>query len=131
MSDATATLATPRRTISVSGSLRTAAAAVADEAAALACEPDGLGAVVVGWPTSLAGRAHAQTKRVQAFVDALRGLTDLSVVTQDERLTSRVAEARLAEQEADWRRRKARLDAAAAAILLQDYIDQRAGRAAR
>lgn len=97
----------------------------------LACDPDGLGAVVVGWPTSLAGRPHAQTERVQAFVDALCRLTDLPVVTQDERLTSRVAEARLAEQETDWRRRKARLDAAAAAILLQDYLDQQAGRAAR
>ena len=42
---------------------------------------------------------------------------------QDERLTSREAESRLAVREKDWRVRKARLDAAAAAIILQDYLD--------
>ena len=42
---------------------------------------------------------------------------------QDERLTSREAESRLAVREKDWRARKARLDAAAAAIILQDYLD--------
>jgi RNase H-fold protein (predicted Holliday junction resolvase) len=43
----------------------------------------------------------------------------------DERLTSREAESRLALCERDWRKRKARLDAAAAAIFLQDYLDHR------
>jgi RNase H-fold protein (predicted Holliday junction resolvase) len=42
---------------------------------------------------------------------------------QDERLTSREAESRLARREKDWRRRKDRLDAAAAAIVLQDYLE--------
>jgi putative Holliday junction resolvase len=43
----------------------------------------------------------------------------------DERLTSVEAEALLAVRERDWRRRKAQLDAAAAAVLLQDYLDSR------
>jgi RNase H-fold protein (predicted Holliday junction resolvase) len=42
---------------------------------------------------------------------------------QDERLTSHEAESRLALRERDWRRRKEKLDAAAAAIVLQDYLD--------
>jgi RNase H-fold protein (predicted Holliday junction resolvase) len=44
---------------------------------------------------------------------------------QDERLTSREAESRLALRVKDWRVRKDRLDAAAAAIILQDFLDTR------
>jgi putative Holliday junction resolvase len=47
------------------------------------------------------------------------------VFTQDERLSSREAEERLALREKDWRKRKAKLDAAAAAVILQDYLDAR------
>jgi RNase H-fold protein (predicted Holliday junction resolvase) len=36
---------------------------------------------------------------------------------------SREAESRLALHDKDWRSRKARLDAAAAAVILQDYLD--------
>jgi RNase H-fold protein (predicted Holliday junction resolvase) len=48
------------------------------------------------------------------------------VTLQDERLTSVEAESRLALRERDWRARKARLDAASAAIILQDHLDERA-----
>jgi putative Holliday junction resolvase len=48
----------------------------------------------------------------------------MPVITQDERLTSVEAESRLAEREKDWRRRKAKLDAAAAAVILQEYLDR-------
>jgi len=34
------------------------------------------------------------------------------------------AESRLALREKDWRKRKARLDAASAAVFLQDYLDR-------
>ena len=78
-------------------------------------------------PTALDGRRHAQTDRVTAFVEALRHRTPLPVTVQDERLTSREAESRLAVREKNWRRRKTRLDAAAAAIILQDYLDQHRG----
>jgi len=53
----------------------------------------------------------------------LTGLLRLEVHLQDERLTSVEAESRLAVREKDWRRRKAKLDAASAAIILQDYLD--------
>jgi putative Holliday junction resolvase len=42
---------------------------------------------------------------------------------QDERLSSHEAESRLAQREKDWRVRKKQIDAAAAAIILQDYLD--------
>jgi putative Holliday junction resolvase len=65
------------------------------------------------------------TPRVEAFARTLGLRTALPITLQDERLTSREAESRLALHTKDWRARKARLDAAAAAIILQDYLDGR------
>jgi putative transcription antitermination factor YqgF len=58
------------------------------------------------------------------FIAALAARTSIPVLGEDERLTSREAESRLAVRERDWRKRKARLDAASAAIVLQDYLDR-------
>jgi putative holliday junction resolvase len=99
---------------------------VAAEVARLAAEEDGLGKIVVGMPRRLDGAANEETPRVAKFVDALRARTGISIVTEDERLTSVEAESRLAVRERDWKKRKAQLDAAAAAIILQDYLDRRA-----
>jgi putative Holliday junction resolvase len=66
------------------------------------------------------------TPRVEQFARALGMTTSLPVALQDERLSSREAESRLALRDKDWRSRKAKLDAAAAAIILQDYLDGRA-----
>jgi len=44
---------------------------------------------------------------------------------QDERLTSHQADELLARREPDWRRRKDQVDAMAAALILQDFLDQR------
>ena len=76
--------------------------------------------------------ASAATRRIAERDDtSRRGLCrsvahshGLPVVLQDERLTSREAESRLALREKDWRARKKQLDAAAAAIILQDYLDE-------
>jgi putative Holliday junction resolvase len=56
---------------------------------------------------------------------ALEQRLPLPVILQDERLSSHEAESRLATRERDWRRRKEKLDAAAAAVVLQDYLDHR------
>ena len=127
VSDATATLATPLRTLEVAGALKAAARAVATEVDRLQAEEDGLALIVVGLPRSLDGRSHGQTEQVLKFVTALRGCVPLPIELQDERLTSREAESRLAVQEKSWRRRKTKLDAAAAAIILQEYLDNQKG----
>ena len=62
---------------------------------------------------------------VLRFVEILRARATVPVELQDERLSSWEAESRLALREKDWRRRKSRLDAAAAAVILQDYLDSR------
>jgi putative Holliday junction resolvase len=62
---------------------------------------------------------------VKKVIGLLSGEVTIPVVTQDERLSSLEAEERLAARERDWRKRKAKLDAAAAAVILQDYLDLR------
>ncbi len=126
VSDGSGTLARPLRVVAPRGSLRERAAAVAAEVAGTAAEPDGLGLVVVGVPRALNGTPHRQTARALAFADALRAAAGVPIALQDERLTSVEAEQRLAVRERDWRKRKAKLDAAAAAVILQDYLDRAA-----
>ena len=91
----------------------------------LAREDDGLEAVVVGWPRRLDGSPTHQTAIIETFARSLGGKITVPVVLQDERLSSHEAESRLAQRESDWRKRKLKLDAMAAAIILQDYLDGR------
>lgn len=125
ISDRSRTLARPLATLTVNGAAE-ALQRVVDTIAQLSAEDDGLATVVVGMPARLDGSPTAHTARVAEFVDALKARTtaSLTIATEDERLTSREAESRLAVRERDWRRRKEKLDAAAAAIILQDYLDR-------
>ncbi len=128
VSDRSRTLSRPLLTLTVNGS-NDAVNRVVREIARLAAEEDGLEAIVVGKPTRLDGSPNAQTSRVASFVAALGVRTALPIAYEDERLTSREAESRLAVGERDWRRRKAEIDAVAAAIILQEYLDRQARRA--
>jgi putative Holliday junction resolvase len=125
LSDPTGMLARPWKTLPGDGSAARVAAALADEVKALAAEADGLGVIAVGYPRRLSGEPTDQTAAVEAIVAELRSRVEVPVVLQDERLTSREAESLLARREKDWRKRKAQLDAASAAIILQDYLDAR------
>jgi putative Holliday junction resolvase len=124
VSDVTGTLARPVNVLQTSGLDGDALDRAVAELERLAAEEDGLGSLVVGLPRRLDGSPSDMTPRVEAFATALRGRTALPVILQDERLTSREAESRLAIREKDWRARKKQLDAAAAAIILQDYLDE-------
>jgi putative Holliday junction resolvase len=95
------------------------------EIARLAAEDDGVDTIVVGVPARLDGTPSEGTARVVAFIERLRRRTAIPIVVEDERLSSREAESRLALREGSWRRRKSRLDAAAAAVILQDFLDRR------
>src|SRR4026209_3033552 len=126
VSDATGTLARPLGVLRPAGLDVDALDVVAREIGRLAGEEDGVGAIVVGLPRRLDGTPTDMTSRVQQFARALGAKTSLPVTLQDERLSTREAESRLAVRDKDWRSRKAKLDAAAAAIILQDYLDGRA-----
>jgi putative pre-16S rRNA nuclease len=124
ISDATRTLARPLETIAVANR-DDAVARVAARLVELASEEDGLATIVVGMPRRLDGSDSDMTKLATAFVESLRARTSLPIVIEDERLTSVEAESRLAARERDWKKRKQKIDAAAAAIVLQDYLDRR------
>jgi len=124
ISDPTSSLARPLTTISTDGTLVQRVAALAEKFSSLIADGEEFGLVVVGLPKALDGSPHQQTARVIAFVAELRRQISLPLKFQDERLTSVEAEQRLAITQPDWRKRKIRLDAASAAIILQDYLDQ-------
>jgi len=124
VSDVTGTLARPLAVLQTSGLEGDAIDRAVAELARLAAEEDGLASLVVGLPRRLDGSPNDMTPRVQAFAAALGARIGVPVILQDERLTSREAESRLALREKDWRARKKQIDAAAAAIILQDYLDE-------
>jgi putative holliday junction resolvase len=128
VSDATGVLARPLRTLERGHgqSDADAAGAVLRIVSELTASGDAIDALVVGLPRRLDGTANNQTALVERFTSRLRHATTLPVHLQDERLTSHEAESRLAMRERDWRKRKERLDAAAAAVILQDYLDAHA-----
>lgn len=125
LSDATATLASPWRLIARPASEAATLRLLVGEIAQLIAGDDGLEAVVVGWPRQLDGSATDETSRVERFARSLETQIGVPVILQDERLSSHEAELRLSVNEPDWRRRKRSLDAAAAAVVLQDYLDHR------
>jgi putative Holliday junction resolvase len=122
-SDATGLLASPWNVVANTANTRSAAMRIADEVRALAREDGTLARIVVGLPRRLNGDPNEQTVRVREFASLLQGLVDVPVALQDERLTSHEADALLARHERDWRRRRTQVDAMAAALILQDYLD--------
>jgi putative holliday junction resolvase len=125
LSDATGLLARPWKTIARVGRAAAVAHALEGEIRVLMREDDGLGGVVIGHPRRLSGEATEQTPAVETLAAALRDRLPIPVVLQDERLSSREAESLLARRIKDWRDRKPLLDAAAASVILQDYLDSR------
>src|SRR6266511_3845628 len=133
VSDATGTLARPLKTIDRGSSDERAVEDVRALMVATDAEAggeDAIGCLVVGFPTRLDGTPNDQTKRVEKMVKLLTVRLNIPIVLQDERLSSHEAEEKLAIREKDWRKRKLRIDAAAAAVILQDYLDSQAGRRA-
>jgi putative Holliday junction resolvase len=125
LSDSSATLASPWRLIERPSTEAETTSLLVHEIEQLSKDEDGLAAVVVGWPRRLDGSATSLTREVEMLAKTLGQRVHVPVVLQDERLTSHEAETRLAARERDWRRRKKTLDSAAAAVMLQDYLDHR------
>ena len=117
LSDPTGLIATPTTTIDRRGE-----PADVETVLSLAVEHD-VGEIVVGLPLTLAGRVGTQARRVTRFADALSGRASVPVKTLDERYSTVEAERMLREAGRRPSREKAAVDAAAAAVILQGYLD--------
>lgn len=111
--DDTVKIAVPFDTISVDGNeLERIARLVVDE---------NVNTVVVGYPRNQAGEPTAQTEYVEEFAKQLEDIAP-KLVFQDESLTSVLAEQRLKSYGKPYE--KGDIDAQAAALILQDYLEQ-------
>ena len=81
--------------------------------------------LVVGLPRHKDGTESATAVLARAFGEALRDRSGLPLVFWDEHLSSAEADRLLAQRGVKAKDRKARLDAAAAAVILQDLMETR------
>ena len=83
-----------------------------------------VGQIVAGLPLSKDGTIGHQAEKVQAFIGKLTVLTDVPLEFRDESLTTVEAQERLREASPKKSVRKIKDDAAAAAIILQRYLEE-------
>lgn len=81
--------------------------------------------IICGLPMNMAGEEQAIAQKTREFMAKLGERINVSVEFVDERLSSVMAEEMLMETERDWKKRKEKLDAVAASIILQDYLDSK------
>jgi putative Holliday junction resolvase len=81
--------------------------------------------IIAGYPRSLSGDEGPQAQRVRRYVEVLATVLPVPVELWDERYTTIEASERLLDAGRRKPRDRGRLDAAAAAIILQDFLDSR------
>ena len=79
--------------------------------------------IVVGHPLSMDGRVGPQALRVERYAAGLAEFLDIPVVLWDERLSTAEAERLLHESGETSREYRGKIDAVAAAVILQSYLD--------
>lgn len=92
------------------------------------CREEGVQALCVGLPRHKDGMESATAPLARAFAEDLAARTGLPLRLADEHLSSAEAERLLAQRGVKPADRKARLDAAAAAVILQDLLEERRSR---
>ena len=84
--------------------------------------------IVIGQPTQLNGEPSESMKYITPFVNKLRKeLPDMPIVMYDERFTSTIAHRAMSDggMKKSDRRDKSRVDAIAATIILNDYLQSK------
>lgn len=117
MSDPEGLLASPLTTI-----IRAGDGEAIDHICRLASEYE-VGCVVVGLPYSLDGSVGAQAEKVCAFARKLSERLQIDIKMQDERLSTAAADRLLLQAGLKKGHRRSIRDAAAAAFILQGYLD--------
>lgn len=88
-------------------------------------------AVVAGLPTGMSGREGAQAAETRRFADQVGHQLGLPLSYWDERLTSTQAERMLVDAGMRRKDRRGQIDALAASLMLQSYLDSRMHRRRR
>ena len=82
--------------------------------------------IIVGLPRLMNGDIGPQAQKVQAFAEAMRSHTQIPIEYRDERLTTVMAQRLHQESGTKKKNRVVRYDAMAAAVILQDYLEEQA-----
>ena len=85
---------------------------------------ENVGGVIVGLPVNMDGSEGPRAQSTRAFVRNLQPLTELPFAFWDERLSTVAAERALIEMDVSRAKRAQRIDAAAAAFILQGALDR-------
>jgi len=91
-------------------------------------EAESVDAVVLGLPLNMDGSEGAQTRLVFKFAEQLKDHLHIPVHFQDERLSSFSAEEKLASANFTRGKKRKRLDAVAAAEILEAFLEQKTPR---
>jgi putative Holliday junction resolvase len=118
LSDPSQVLASPLKTI-----IRVNDDVAIKEITGLARKHD-ISKIIVGLPYSLSGAIGKQAEKVLLFSRQIAQATDIEIIMQDERLTSVSANQKLREAGKKGSKLKNEMDAAAATVILQAYLDE-------
>ncbi len=124
LSEPGVSVAYPHKTIEHTG-MKQAASLVAREIRDNAIEE-----VIIGLPLRTDGRPGEPARCAQQLAALLREMTGIPVVAWDERMSTAAAHRSLAEAGVRGKRRREVVDQAAATLILQSYLDAKAGGAA-
>ena len=91
----------------------------------------GITRIVAGLPSNMSGREGPQAADVRDYAEQLAVDLDLPLTYWDERLTSTIAERALIDRGVSRDKRRDQIDAVAAAVMLQNYLDAQANRRRR
>jgi putative Holliday junction resolvase len=88
-------------------------------------ETEKVEAIILGLPLNMNDSQGPQAKRVFNFADQLQRYIDIPIYFQDERLSTFGAEEKLASADFTRGKKKRRLDAVAAAQILEAFLEQK------
>jgi putative holliday junction resolvase len=81
--------------------------------------------IVLGLPLNMDDSVGPQAKKVQEFAERIKKQIDIAIFFQDERLSTFGAQEKLVGRELTHKKKKSRIDALAAAEILQAFLDSR------
>lgn len=125
VSDMSATMAGEAWVLRVNGQ-NALAAAIADEAVKREA-----GTIVVGYPKNMDGSAGPRAEKSEQLVRLLRENCGIEVVLWDERLTTASAHKILSDSGVYGKKRKSNIDAVAATLILEGYLQYSKGAGSR